>query len=199
MGVPQTLTLYYSIFKKICNLSLMVLCYNITFFDGITLQMKTKNDLISKDNLVKNGCNFKSLGTIEEYCKKQGLRFTSIRKHILQLIWDSQCAVKAYDLLEEIKPNFNKAKPATVYRTLDFLLEQGFIHKVMSLNAFIACKQFHCNDNQILLFCTQCHKTEEKTGEEMIRNITYELKQSGFINQINSIEIQGLCVNCDPL
>lgn len=157
------------------------------------------SDLASKNDLVNNDCNCRSLEAVEQQCKQRGIRFTSIRKRILQLIWDSDCAVKAYDLLDEVKPYFNNAKPVTVYRALEFLLEQGMIHKVKSINAFIACKQPHCNDKQILLICTQCHEIEEMTGRNLMANISSELKQSGFINQINSIEVQGLCSNCESL
>ncbi len=156
-----------------------------------------KTDNSSSDHVVgHDGACKSALQAAENHCKKQGIRFTAIRKQILQLICQSHHAVKAYDLLEEIKPDFNNAKPATVYRALDFLLKEGFIHKVESLNAFIACNQGHCNYERMLLICTQCHEIEERTGNNMIKTVTTELQQSGFISQIKTIEIQGICVNC---
>lgn len=137
-----------------------------------------------------------SMQSIENLCIQRGIRFTPIRKQILQLIWDSHCAKKAYDLLEEIKPFFKNAKPVTVYRTLDFLQEQGFIHKIESLNAFIACNQGHCDYERMFLICTQCHEIEEQTGKDMAKTINEELQHTGFIHHYKTIEIQGLCVNC---
>ena len=156
-----------------------------------------KTDKSPSDHVIDHDRACKSvLQSAENHCKKQGVRFTAIRKQILQLISQSHHAVKAYDLLEEIKSDFKNAKPTTVYRALDFLLKEGFIHKVESLNAFIACNQGHCNYKGMLLICTQCHEIEEKTENNMIKTVTTELQQSSFISQIKTIEVQGICVNC---
>jgi len=157
----------------------------------------TKIDKSPYDHVVDHDCACKSaLQSAENHCKKQGVRLTAIRKQILQLMYQSHHAVKAYDLLEEIKSDFKNAKPVTIYRALDFLLKEGFIHKVESLNAFIACNQGHCNYECVLLICTQCHEVEEQTGSNMSKTVTTELQKSSFISQIKIIEIQGICVNC---
>jgi Fur family zinc uptake transcriptional regulator len=54
-----------------------------------------------------------------------GVGFTSIRREVLEILWESHRAVKAFDLLDRIKPKVGTVNPATVYRALDFLLEQG--------------------------------------------------------------------------
>ena len=87
-------------------------------------QKKCVNDALAKAELV---------------CQERGLRFTEIRKFILRLIWDNPKPSKAYDLLDEVSKMNYSAKPPTVYRALDFLLENGFIHKINTLNAYIAC------------------------------------------------------------
>jgi len=75
-------------------------------------------------------CVSEALGTAEHLCVVRGVQLTPIRHQVLELIWDSHKAVKAYELLDRIKPLQNAAKPATIYRALDFLIEQGLIHRV---------------------------------------------------------------------
>ena len=72
-------------------------------------------------------------------CDQKGLRFTKIREFILRMVWENHKPTKAYELLDKI-PSLNYSpQPPTVYRALDFLLNNGFIHKINSLNAFVGC------------------------------------------------------------
>lgn len=141
-------------------------------------------------------CREKAIRTAEELCNQRGVRFTPIRREVLELIWESHCAVKAYDLLDRIKPKAGSAKPATVYRALDFLLEQGLIHKVESLNAFIGCSFSDRRHEQLLLTCVKCHEVEERPGERVMEAIAEELKQAAFTMQHKAIEIHGICGRC---
>lgn len=144
------------------------------------------------------GCREKALHTAEQLCNQRGVRFTPIRREVLELIWESHCAVKAYDLLDKIKPQTGSAKPATVYRALDFLLEQGLIHKVESLNAFIGCSFSDRQHEQLLLTCVKCHEVEERPGERVMEAIANELEQASFTMQHKAVEIHGICGRCKP-
>ena len=74
-------------------------------------------------------------------CAKRGARLTPIRRRVLELIWASHKPSGAYDILEALSQESRgkRIAPPTVYRALDFLLEQGLIHRLESLNAFIGC------------------------------------------------------------
>jgi Fur family zinc uptake transcriptional regulator len=142
------------------------------------------------------GCRNKAIRTAEQLCAERGVRLTPIRRKVLELIWESHRAVKAYDLLDRIKPVERIAKPATVYRALDFLLEQGLIHRVESLNAFIGCSSSERQHEQLLLICVQCHEVEERPGEMVMEAVTRELAQAGFTIHRKAIEIHGVCAHC---
>jgi len=75
-------------------------------------------------------------------------RFTPLRAHVLELIIADGKAVKAYDLLDRLKPDVGSPKPPTVYRALEFLSRHGLIHRVEALNAFIACDHNHLHDQK---------------------------------------------------
>lgn len=141
-------------------------------------------------------CQDKALHTAERLCSEREVNLTPIRRKVLELIWASHRAVKAYDLLDQIKPLEGSAKPATVYRALDFLLEQGLIHRVESLNAFIGCSFSERKHDQLLLTCVQCHEVEERPAERVMAAIAQELDQAGFTMHHKAIEIHGLCANC---
>jgi len=143
-----------------------------------------------------NGCRDKAIHTAEQLCDQRGVRFTPIRREVLELIWESHRAVKAYDLLDRIKPKAGSAKPATVYRALEFLLEQGLIHRVESLNAFIGCSFSDREHEQLLLTCIRCNEVEERPAELVMTAIAAELEQAAFSIQRKAIEIHGICARC---
>ncbi|MEO8766939.1 MAG: transcriptional repressor [Nitrosospira sp.] len=141
-------------------------------------------------------CISEALGTAGQLCMTRGVRLTLIRHQVLELIWSSHKAVKAYDLLDRIKPLQPMAKPATVYRALDFLIEQGLIHRVESLNAFIGCSYSGQQHEQLLLICKSCHEVEERAAEKVMKALAREINPLAFIAQSKTIEVHGICAKC---
>lgn len=142
------------------------------------------------------GCIERALKSADRLCGERGVRFTPLRRRVLKLIWGSHEAVKAYDLLERLKASDPTAKPSTVYRTLDFLLEQGLIHRVESLNAFIGCSHSERSHDLLLLICESCHAVEERPAPELMRAAAAEVEAAGFLARGKAFEVHGLCARC---
>ena len=141
-------------------------------------------------------CVQSALAAAERLCMERGAQLTPIRQQVLALIWENHNAVKAYELLDKLKPLQNAAKPATVYRALDFLIEQGLIHRVESLNAFVGCNTPTYQHEQLLLICKQCNEVEERPAQEVMHSLLTEINQAHFIPHSKAIEIQGICQKC---
>lgn len=144
-------------------------------------------------------CVAEALGTAEHLCVERGVQLTPIRHQVLELIWESHKAVKAYELLDRIKPLQNAAKPATIYRALDFLIEQGLIHRVESLNAFVGCSCSGHQHEQLLLICKHCNEVEERPAPAVMQALSQEFEHAGFIVHSKAIEIHGVCTKCIKL
>ena len=141
-------------------------------------------------------CVSEALNTAAQLCMVRGVQLTPIRHQVLELIWDSHKAVKAYDLLDRIRPQQNAAKPATIYRALDFLIEQGLIHRVESLNAFVGCNCSWHKHELLLLICNDCQEVEERSAPEVMQALSREIKQANFNVHSKAIEILGRCAKC---
>lgn len=141
-------------------------------------------------------CISTAIAAAEHLCLSRGAQLTPLRHKVLELILKSHQAVKAYDLLDQIRPVNDAAKPATVYRALDFLLEQGLIHRVESLNAFVGCHRSGSNHDQLLLICSVCRNIEERPAALVIQALSGELDTAGFMPQRKTIEIHGVCKDC---
>jgi hypothetical protein len=88
---------------------------------------------------------------------------------VLGLVAAAGKPVKAYDLLDLMKSEGGSTAPPTVYRALDFLLEQGFIHRLASVNAFVGCHHPQVRHSVPFLICDDCQNAIELEGHAHFR------------------------------
>ncbi len=133
----------------------------------------------------------------QSVCLQRGVRFTHLREQVFLLLAKQQGAIGAYDLLDKLKVIDTSAKPATIYRALDFLGKQGFVHKIESINAFVMCHHFgDCKHPVQLLICDQCGYVEESQSNELELAINNMATDSGFSINHQIVEAHGLCAHC---
>jgi len=136
-------------------------------------------------------------------CDGRGARLTDLRREVLGLILDSDSPTGAYDLLDRLRTTRNGAAPPTVYRALDFLLEQGLIHKLERLSAFVGCiahddhapHSDHGHAAQFLI-CRSCGKVAEIEDHELAHALADAAKRLGFTVGKATIEAEGQCAAC---
>ncbi|USD65043.1 zinc uptake transcriptional repressor Zur [Vibrio sp. SCSIO 43136] len=134
---------------------------------------------------------------VEEICQSRGVRLTPQRKRVFELICQNKRASTAYELLDELKLTEPQAKPPTVYRALDFLLGQGFIHRVESTNSYISCCS--CGGNKHfshLMICDNCGDVIELQDDDLVALLAKNVEKQGFKLTHHVIETHGTCQNC---
>ena len=146
-----------------------------------------KNHKINIDEALKKA---------EIICNDKGVKLTKLRQRVLKLIWKSHGYVKAYDLLNDLKKNYASAKPPTVYRSLDFLMEHGFIHKIQSLNAFVGCSHPDEHEDCYFLICKECKNIEECCSNTVKKVLTSTSGKNNFSPNQVTLEISGICQDC---
>jgi Fur family transcriptional regulator, zinc uptake regulator len=132
----------------------------------------------------------------EMLCNDVGARLTPIRKRVLELVWGSHKAVKAYDILQQLDTKDGALAPPTVYRALDFLLEHGLVHKIESLNGFVGCTHPLNKHGCQFLICKKCGDVKEFCDDEVSKLIKQNTKQAGFIFSQHMLEVYGTCAYC---
>lgn len=76
-------------------------------------------------------CVHTALSEADTLCTQKGLRLTALRRRVLELVWQSHKPLGAYDILGVLsEQDGRRAAPPTVYRALDFLLENGLVHRI---------------------------------------------------------------------
>jgi len=143
-------------------------------------------------------CIAKALKQADALCTRSGVRLTALRKQVLELIWQSHKPLGAYALMEMLEEASDRKRvaPPTVYRALDFLMEQGIIHKVHSLNAFIGCTNPKREHSDALFICLTCGFTEEVPSRSIQQAINLSASQQRFEVKSKVLEITGYCSEC---
>ncbi len=138
-----------------------------------------------------------------EQCAARGAQLTPLRRQVLRLVLAAEQPVGAYALLDQLKAERGGAAPPTVYRALDFLLEQGLIHKLERLNAFLPCVEAshahghgeHAHPHQFLI-CRRCGATTELTDHAAAHALEAAAARAGFRVERMTVELEGLCARC---
>ncbi|MCG7985528.1 MAG: transcriptional repressor [Candidatus Thiodiazotropha lotti] len=141
-------------------------------------------------------CVSHALKNAEAYCLQQGLRLTKLRHQVLELIWANHQPVGAYELLEQLTQEGRKAAPPTVYRALDFLMENGLVHRISSRNAYVGCSHAGHDHTAQFLICETCGQVAELDDARIGSVITKDADQLGFTVAQWTLEISGICDQC---
>ncbi|MDR2199611.1 MAG: transcriptional repressor [Deltaproteobacteria bacterium] len=136
------------------------------------------------------------LSEAEAVCRREGTQFTRLRRLILETLARSPGPVKAYDLLESLKEKGRRLTPSSVYRTLEFFIRKGLVHRVSSLNSYVACADGGSLHNPVLLVCPDCQAITEINDEALNYSIFSRLNRLGFSARMASVEVTGLCEKC---
>lgn len=129
-------------------------------------------------------------------CHDKGLRFTALRRKVLEIIWNNGTPIKAYAILDKLRGKNTSAKPPTVYRALDFLLQNGLIHKLNSRNAYVGCPHPLEHDQCYFLICDRCGMTEECCDSDLRDAIARTIDKNKFHHTHTHLEIEGECRQC---
>ncbi len=141
-------------------------------------------------------CINQALDRAKTLCLQHGVRFTPVRQRVLELIWQSHKPLGAYQILEQLgREGFNSAPP-TVYRALEFLLEQGLAHRITSLNAFIGCSHPQRHHQGYFLICRGCGSAQELPTDTLADPLKQHAGAQGFKVESETIELSGLCPSC---
>ena len=134
---------------------------------------------------------------VEQSCLKKGLQLTPLRRQILAILADAPAPLGAYAIIEELAREQQKAvAPPTVYRTLEFFLDNGFLHKIESRNVYAPCEHLGHEHHGILLICERCGRTDEIESPRIDKLLRETAAEAGFLARRQVVEVEGLCESC---
>jgi Fur family zinc uptake transcriptional regulator len=167
----------------------------LSYIDSTRHPMSDPAPLAFRDH-DHQGCVHRTAETVEAVCARRGLRLTEIRRRVLDILLERHRALGAYDVLARLAEAGHPAHPPVAYRALDFLVANGFAHKIERLNAFIACPNPAGGHRPAFLICRGCKTVAEAEVPPGDGALGVAAARIGFTIEAVSIEAEGLCPAC---
>ena len=133
--------------------------------------------------------------TLLHSLRQNGLRITPQREMIVQAIAHSHRHLTAEQIYQQVQAHTHTVNLATVYRTLDLLVEQGLIHRLhLGSGQIVYTSQSH--GPHVHLVCRQCGQvTDADSG--LISGLSQQIQADyAFHADLQHISITGLCAGC---
>ncbi len=157
--------------------------------------MESALDSIGFEHHDHSTCMGDALESAEQTCSSKGLRLTKGRRRVLEILLQEHRAMGAYDILGLLAEEGFRAQPPVVYRALDFLVGNGFAHKIEKLNAYVACMHPGDDHSPVFLICRNCGTVAETTAS-LRASLGQAADQMGFVIEATVVEAEGLCPKC---
>jgi len=120
---------------------------------------------------------------------------TRNQRIILDGLRQSGRPLTAYQLLDLLRAE-GIAAPPTVYRALDRLTALGHVHRIESLNAYMACHDHGHGGDAAFVICRACGSVEEIEAAAVYVDLRAQALRSGFRVDEARIELSGCCQAC---
>ena len=116
---------------------------------------------------------------------------------VLDTLAGADGPMTAYGILDQLSGEGMRA-PQQVYRAMEKLQDAGLVHRLESLNAFVACRHDGCAQHETVAFiiCDNCGQTSEISDEHLTASLEALTRKRGFSPRTTTIEMRGLCSNC---
>src|SRR6266403_133886 len=142
-------------------------------------------------------CSTDAMAVAEALCAQRGQRLTPIRRKVLGALLGTHKPLGAYEIIERLALTGPRPAPITAYRALEFLRENGLVHRIESRNAFVACVHNHAASALVVfLICERCGAVGEASSEDVTATLTSAARAAGFVPKSPVIEVTGICAHC---
>ena len=124
---------------------------------------------------------------------------TDKQKIVLDALMKSDVPLSAYALLDQLRDDGFRA-PLQVYRALEKLTEGDYVHRLESLNAFVACRHSGCEGDAphtvLFAICDRCGRVQEESDPSLFATLSALAERANFSFNSSVIELKGLCSDC---
>ena len=141
-------------------------------------------------------CMSDALTAADARCAADGLRFTPVRRKVLEILLQDHRALGAYTILDRLREDGFGSQPPVAYRALDFLVANGLAHKIERLNAFIACAHTNHSHTPAFMICRLCDAVAEALSSTAQGALCDTARTTGFRIERTVIEAEGICPSC---
>ncbi|QRM33210.1 Fur family transcriptional regulator [Microvirga sp. VF16] len=117
------------------------------------------------------------------------------QQRVHRILTEAKRPLTAYAILGQLRGQ-TQATPPTVYRSLAKLIRHGLVHRIESLNAYVACPGHHVSGAVAFAICSHCGSVTEFTDSRISYRLQAWSRSHAFRLQDTAVELKGLCASC---
>lgn len=141
-------------------------------------------------------CSTEAIAAVEARCTEEGLRLTPVRRRVLEILLQEHTALGAYTILDRLRESGFGSQPPVAYRALEFLIGNGFAHKIERINAFVACVDPSHTHTPAFMICRLCDAVAETKSAPARGVLGDAARATGFRIERTVVEAEGVCPSC---
>ena len=141
-------------------------------------------------------CVTDGMAAAEAHCSAGNIRFTPVRRKVLEILLQGHRALGAYAILDRLRDAGFGSQPPVAYRALEFLVANGLAHRVERLNAFIACSHPDETHAPAFMICRLCDAVAETQSTPASGALGAAARATGFQIERTVMEAEGVCPAC---
>ena len=132
-------------------------------------------------------------------CAARGSKLTTLRRQVLELLWERGRPTGAYALIEALELRYSRPfGPPTVYRALEFLISERLVSKIESRNAYIPCAHPERQHECLFFICRICGASTELEDPRVVQVLAEDAAALGYHVTRSVVEVEGACPKCIP-
>ena len=132
-----------------------------------------------------------------EACRLRGARITPLREAVLTALWATDKPLGAYELRDQLESSAKRKLAApSIYRSLEFLCDQGVATRIESCNGYVACAHPEEDHACVFLVCETCGDAVEIANQKIDHLIGKDAERHGFAVKRRVVEMSGVCAPC---
>lgn len=125
------------------------------------------------------------------------MQLTAHQQCVFMALNSAESPLGAYALLDRLRDQGFTA-PTQIYRALERLLEQGLVHRLETMNAYVACTHPAACKHGVRAFaiCDNCGHVDEFTDQDLTRGLGRWIARNAFSLNHCTVELHGRCAAC---
>jgi Fur family ferric uptake transcriptional regulator len=135
---------------------------------------------------------------VNEVLGRAGLRRGGARQRVIDLLADEACAVSAVEIEDALRVQRTPTARASIYRTLDLLVEYGLVERIMVGPGLARFERAHPEgEHHHHLVCDYCGQLVAFDDPELEEAIDSLPERIGVRVEHHDVVLHGACPDCE--
>ncbi len=131
-----------------------------------------------------------------ELLRQEGFRNARARQVVVDVLGRQDCCLSVPQILDAVRARGERVGVASVYRTLELLLEKGLVQKIDLGGERAHYERVDGDEHHHHLVCSECGRVEPFADRQLETALERLEKKTGFAVASHDVLLRGACDDC---